>query len=67
MINLALYARVVAGCDIRVPGEHELVISDDMTDNLGGKLRVVEPKDIGMLIEHGLLVARPWIGGVGGD
>ena len=53
-----LYARIVADCDIRVPGEHELVISDGITSDWGGKLGVVEPIDRGMLIEHGLLVAR---------
>ena len=53
-----LYVRVVADCDIRVPGEHELVISGDITGSWGGKLGVVEPIDRGMLIEQGLLVAR---------
>ena len=53
-----LFARVVAECDIRVPGEHELVISGDITGSWGGKLGVVEPIDRGMLIEHGILVAR---------
>lgn len=57
--NKPLYARVVAACDIRVPGEHEIVVLANVSGEwVGSKLGVLVPVNRGELIESNILVAR---------
>ncbi len=57
--NRPLYARIVVGSDITVPGAHEIIVHCNLIGNRKDfNLGILEPIDQGMLIESGILVAR---------
>ena len=57
--NKAFFARVVVASDLRVPAEHEVVISACVVGEVGnGLVGLIEPVDKGPLIENGMLIAR---------
>ncbi len=54
-----LYARVVVESDIRVPGDHEMIVPCNLASDWGkAKLGLLEPIDQGMFSQSSILVAR---------